>query len=386
VSTAACSGLPLLEGGPGTHAVGEGGELPEAGQGESGCGDTMASADNCGACGHKCIIGTCSAGHCQPQAILTGPTLPNYAGYVGVTSSRVVWANAATRGVYGVPKVGGTFQQYFGTTAFTPTTLDVHETFFVVADYDFYGVARFAVAGGGYEDPKAETCATGLGAIADDTGAVYYAHLSDVAQCNGVIFHITKRIPSGGGAYTTAWDIPISAFDAAVSKWMALDATNLYFDSYTMPNLVDPIGIYSVPRAGGTPSLLLAGGFLSSPKAVDGGMLYTIEDIFSATPAVVAIDLKTKGKRVVKQTTNHAFFDGGNKARAQIAVDATHVYWTAALGSENPSVLGRVLRTNKDGSGPLEVVVDNEPSLYGMAIDESFVYWSTATAIKRVAK
>ncbi len=72
--------------------------------------------------------------------------------------------------------------------------------------------------------------------------------------------------------------------------------------------------------------------------------------------------------------------------RAQIAVDATHVYWTTAVGAENPSVFGRIMRAPKDGSGTSEIVVGDEGGLHGMAIDASFVYWSSTTAIKRVAK
>ena len=379
-------GLPLLDGGPDPRVtLDEAGNLLEAGAGETGCmADTMTSADNCGTCGHRCIVGTCTGGRCQPQVILTGPAIADYAGYVGVSSSHVVWANKATRGAYSVPKVGGAFQQYFGTTSFTPTSIDVHEAFFLVSDYDFYGVQRFNVMGGS-EDPKVETCATGLGAVADETGSVYYAHLNDTGPCTGTIFHITKRTRSAGGTYSTAWDVPVSSFNAGTSKWMVLDANNLYFDSYLQPPST-PTGIYAIPRAGGTPSLVLAGGFLTSPMALDGTTLYAIEGVFSPNPQVVAIDLGTKIKRVVA-ATEHGFFEAGGGVRMQIAVDATHVYWTAALGLDNPSTSGRVLRALKDGSSMAEeVVVEAEPSLHGMAIDESFVYWSSATAIKRVAK
>jgi hypothetical protein len=375
---------------PDARAGDEGGEggggSTEAGGGEAGCGaDLTTSADNCGACGHKCIVGTCAASRCQPQVLLTGAPITDYAGYVGVNSSRVVWVNKATRGAYSVPKAGGVFQQYFGTTSLTPTTLDVHESFFVLSDYDFYGVTKLDMMGGGSEDPKAEACATGLGAVADEAGAIYYAHLSDTGPCLGSIFHITKRVPQGGGAYNTAWDIPVSNFSGGASKWMVVDANNLYFDSYIQPSS-SPNGIYAASRVSGASSLVLAGGFSASPMALDGATLYTIENISSATPSVVAIDLGTKVKRVV-MATEHAFFEAGSNARAQIAVDATHVYWTAAIGTENPSTQGRVLRAPKDGSGVKEeVVVDAEPGLYGMAIDATFVYWSTASAIKRVAK
>ncbi len=390
-------GLPLLEGGPDVR-VGddEGGASAEGGTtcvapradcngGTDGCEtDLMTSAANCGACGHTCIVTACVAGRCVPQTLQTGAPLTDYSGYTGLSSTRVVWANQPSKGVFSAPKGGGTFLQYFGTTAFAPTTLDVHDAFFVVADYDFYGVARYAIAGGGFENPKAETCATGLGAVADAAGAVYYAHLNDTGECLGAIFHITKRVPQVGGAYATAWDIPVSTFNATTSKWMVLDANNLYFDSSVQPTA--PNGIYAVSRvAGGIPSLVKAGGYLSSPMALDGTTLYTIENIFSAAPEVVAIDLSLKTRRVVTMT-EHGFFEGTSNVRAQIAVDATHVYWTTAVGAENPSVFGRIMRAPKDGSGTSELVVGDEGGLHGMAIDESFVYWSSTTAIKRVAK
>ena len=385
-------GLILLDAGADAPVLGEdGGGVTEAGGDAAGCGDTTTSADNCGACGHKCITTACVAGRCQAQVLVTGAPIADYSGYVGVNASLVVWANKPTRGVYSAPKGGGIFQQYFGTTAFTPTTLDVHETFFVFSDYDLYGVAKYTLPGTASEDPRAESCATGLGAVADETGAVYYAHLNDTGPCTGAIFHITKRVPTGGGTYTTAWDIPVSNFSVGASKWMVVDANNLYFDSSFQPPS-NPNGIYAMPRNGGagvTPSLVLAGGFLASPMALDGTTLYTIEFVSSATPSVVAIDLPMKTKRLVAKT-EHAFFEAGSNARAQIAVDATHVYWTAAVGTENPSTGGRVLRARKDGSDlggkGEEIVVDTEPSLFGMTIDQSFVYWSTASAIKRVAK
>jgi hypothetical protein len=393
-------GLVFSEAGPDTRVADEAGGFSEGGGGgtcvapradcnggSDGCEtDVTMSAAHCGACGHSCGGAACIAGRCQAQVLSSGAPILDYSGYVGVNSSRVVWANRPGRGVYSVPKAGGTFLQYFGATSFAPTTLDVHETFFVVADYDLYGVARWATAGGGNEDPRAESCATGLGAVADDTGAVYYAHLNDTGPCMGSIYHVTKRAPAGGGAYSTAWDVAVSNFSAGASKWMVLDANNLYFDAYLQPPS-NPTGIYSVSRtAGGAISLVLAGGFLGSPMAIDGNTLFAIENVGGASAMVVAIDLGTKAKRPIA-TTDHGFLEAGSNVRAQIAVDATHVYWTAAVGADNPSVQGRVFRAKKDGSSAAaENVTDAEPSLYGMAIDESSVYWSTASAIKRIAK
>lgn len=51
----------------------------------AGCGDTSSSPDNCGACGHSCLGGSCSSGTCVPQPLwLVGPGEYCEAGHVFV--------------------------------------------------------------------------------------------------------------------------------------------------------------------------------------------------------------------------------------------------------------------------------------------------------------
>ncbi|HSO40016.1 MAG TPA: hypothetical protein VLT33_46130 [Labilithrix sp.] len=340
--------------------------------------DLQTSPEHCGACGHSCLTTACDGGKCQPQVLLTGSPPTDYSGFVGLNTTRAFWSNGVTRGVYSVPKDGGTFQQHFGTTAFEPTTLDVHESYFLSADYALYGVVKFPIAGGASEDPRIDAgCALVLGAIADETGAVYYAHVYDGATCTGAMFHITKRIP--GAPYTTAWDIAVSTYSGGMSEWMALDAQSLYFASRGIPGAA---GIYAMPRGGGSPALVSAGSFDNAPLALEGGQLFTVSASASNDASVIAIDVAAKTKKVLA-TGERAFLpNGSSNVRGQIAADATHVYWTAAQSATT----GRISRIRRDGTGTKETIVDNEPAAFGMAIDGSFVYWSTATAIKRVAK
>ncbi len=59
---------------------------------------------------------------------------------------------------------------------------------------------------------------------------------------------------------------------------MVLDANNLYFDSSVQATV--PNGIYAVSRvAGGIPSLVKAGGYFSSPMALDGDPLHDREHL-----------------------------------------------------------------------------------------------------------
>jgi hypothetical protein len=71
------------------------------------CVDTLTDKANCGACGHDCLGGSCSAGKCQPIAV-TGPLFNPFA--LAVTAARVAYADVdggGAPGVYVLPKAGG---------------------------------------------------------------------------------------------------------------------------------------------------------------------------------------------------------------------------------------------------------------------------------------
>jgi hypothetical protein len=70
---AGCGGGSASPGGTGGSPGGPGGCAPLLdcnGDGADACEvDPRTSADNCGACGHSCLGGTCQAGRCQPMVI-----------------------------------------------------------------------------------------------------------------------------------------------------------------------------------------------------------------------------------------------------------------------------------------------------------------------------
>ncbi len=52
------------------------------------CGDIGTDSHNCGACGHDCAGGACSAGICQPVVLAAGLTRP---GSMAIDDANVYW-------------------------------------------------------------------------------------------------------------------------------------------------------------------------------------------------------------------------------------------------------------------------------------------------------
>lgn len=168
---------------------------------------------------------------------------------------------------------------------------------------------------------------------------------------------------------------------------MAVDAGYLYFIGYrdSVP------GLYRIGRGGGSAGLVAGGNFNSAPIAVDDTSVYAVLDGDEGAPGMVATVVaydKANGNPTILATGERSFAPSaaaGSARKAQLAIDATHVYWTAADDAALPTKLGRIMRVPK-GGGAKEILADQQPGAYGVAIDAGFVYWTTSTAIKRIPK
>lgn len=345
---------------------------------EDGCEVDLTLPANCGSCGHVCLA--CSQGQCAPDDVVTGGGI-DYAGFLAVDAANLYVASPGSKGVFVAPRGGGAATKKIANDPFDVTTLYVGPKYVGVTLFTTsLGIQAVDYATGTAVGGIAtDTCAGGSGMLADETGAIYFAHTSSgVGNCDTPM-RIVKRTPSGGG-FLEEWAFEMGGFYDDESNWMAVDGQFLYFVGYRRNATTE--GIYRISRAGGASSLVMLGHFNGTPLALDGQLLYAIENNDEAglgPSQLISVD-KTTGAKTVLATGEKSFVLGV-ATRASIQVDATHVYWTAADGPG----LGRIMRVPK-GGGAKEILAAKQPNAYGVAVDAAFVYWSTTSAIRRIPR
>ena len=62
---------------------------------DAGCGDLATDVDNCGACGHVCLDGPCTAGLCAPLLIASGVDKPATLVAYDINFDQVMWSTAS---------------------------------------------------------------------------------------------------------------------------------------------------------------------------------------------------------------------------------------------------------------------------------------------------
>jgi len=348
-----------------------------------GCETDTTQPQNCGSCGHVCLA--CEGAKCVPQVLASGGGL-DYTGLVALDAQNVYWASPGSKNLYTVAKAGGTPTPKTAADPMDATTLYVGPTYVGLSTFSpVPGLKVLSRASGALvANVQVDACQTALGVVADETDAIYYAHGSNAGACGTSPFHITKRTPNGGGGFFETWDFAAGSYNTAESEWLALDAQSLYFVGFrdTAP------GVYRISRAGGASSLVIGGRFVGAPVAVDDKNVYSIRnnDLGGIGEAeLLAVDKATSGVTVL--ATGEPSFKVGGVVRASLVIDATHVYWTADDGADDAGAVryGRLMRVKKTG-GAKEVLADKEAGAYGLAVDDGFVYWSSAAGIKRIPK
>ena len=81
-------------------------------------------------------------------------------------------------------------------------------------------------------------------------------------------------------------------------------------------------------------------------------------------------------------TINEANLDGSSRRGVpvtgvgQIAVDASHLYWTTDQGGLTG---GTIIEAGLDGTGPHAIVTGQPFLMFGLAVDASHIYWTSET-------
>lgn len=250
--------------------------------------------------------------------------------HIVLDATHVYWVNDDGT-VKRVKKTGGVVESV-GTLAVPPEFgMAIDDTYVYAGDSEIDRIAK----GGGVASPVAKGSA--VYGISVDATWIYWAQVDGPvrkapkagggpvidlafakggatrAETDGAYVYYTTWYPPNGGA----WRVPIGGgaseqlASAPYSDYLALDATNLYWD--TRNSASGPGSVWTVPKAGGVAVALAA--------ALNGMAL---------------------------------------------AVDDTYVYWADNLSN--------VSRVPKKG-GPTTVLFPNERNARALAIDELCIYW-----------
>jgi len=321
-----------------------------------GCqADIQNDSKNCGACGHDCLGAKCTAAACEPQRIsdAVGPTAS--ADAVVVDDTSVYWLSLTTVSgkttsvVRAGPKGGGT-SRIVGTA-------DAGERWFYTDLVLFNGTLYT-----GIED------AFGL-----------------------------RSVPAAGGAVTHVLD----AASSPLSPYHFIDVGFGYF------YVADACSIFDVPLPKGAAGSIQRG---TCGAQNQGGLAI---DATTGAHVYMTFDRNTIWKVTTANTdpnTNTQIIQASNDG--PLVTDATRVYWTSPAGVQAMPISGgsatilaarpgkpaQQMRVDAQGvywraeSGIVEAQFGKAPLvLYpsvssGLAVDRSYVYYTTNGAVWRIAK
>jgi hypothetical protein len=347
-----------------------------------GCETDTSQPQNCGGCGHVCLA--CANAQCVPAVVASGGTT-DYAGFVAVDAKNLYWASVGDHTLFSVTKTGGSPVGVHTVDPLDSTSLFVGTTYLGVSTVTPGPGVRLVARSNGAFLPytQSDACGTAHGLVMDETDAMYYAHRSDGSGCGTSNLTITKRTPNGSGVFAETWAFATEPlFNLNEAEALALDSQYLYYVGFR----ASAPGLYKISRAGGNSTLVLAGHFNGSPIAVDDKFVYTVRNndlgVVGAAD-LIAIDKASGG--VTQLATGEDSIALSNGAfRASLVIDATYVYWTASDGKDDAGTTryGRIMRVKKAG-GAKETIASRQPWAYGVAVDDSFIYWTSSAAIKR---
>ena len=290
------------------------------GQLGNGCEiNTLTDAKNCGACGHDCQGGTCTAGMCGPVKLAT-------CGQCGLAvNATYLYMNGGW--LERVPTAGGAQEFLHKNASGTggPIVLDQTNLFW----NDNSNMMRGTLDG--VTTWVINTQVGSLSSLASDALYLYWA--SDGSVMRALKSNLPVALASNQGLIGN----------------LTIDTQNVYWTVGTE--------IRTTPIKGGAVTTIVSNLPSASALAVDAQSVYW-------TDAVGTVNKAPLGGGAAQTLV------GGQTTPVQIAVDASHIYWLS-MGVSND---GTVMRANLDGSKPTTLVAGlAQPNR--MVTDAKTLYW-----------
>jgi len=303
--------------------------------------DTSSDGKNCGACGHDCLGGTCTAGECGAVAVLTGT---GKATRLAVDATHLYYIGYTNGDVRRIPKTGGTSELLASSASAVRIAVD--NTYAYWTDFQGKQLLRVPKTGG-----TMQVLASNLGtaqAIELTGTRVYVTDYSSQGRVGWV--------PKAGG--TPTWIVP----NTTTPLDLALTSTHVYYTDTSNPSIV-----HRIPLDGGTVENFYPTD-ISLVIVTDGTDLY----LASAKNGKAAATILR-----ITQAGTATPLVAGLEVPAGLSVDQKYVYFTDLGLGNGKGLVGRIAIDGSDNGVLEQLHYGGTPR--GIVNDSAAVYWADET-------